>query len=37
MVKRGDAYYSLDWDDADKKITIDLDAAFGSVKVVWVR
>ena len=37
MVKRGDAYYSLDWDAADKKITIDLDAAFGSVKVVWVR
>jgi uncharacterized protein DUF2154 len=37
MVKRGDAYYSLDWDDADRKITIDLDAAFGSVKVVWVR
>ena len=37
MVKRGDAYYSLDWDDADKKLTIDLDAAFGSVKVVWVR
>lgn len=37
MVKRGDAYYSLDWDDADKKITIDLDAAFGSVKVVWVH
>ena len=37
MVKRGDAYYSLDWDDADKKITIDLDAAFGSVKVVWGR
>jgi hypothetical protein len=37
LVKRGDAYYSLDWDDASRKISIDLDAAFGSVKVVWLR
>ncbi len=37
MVKRGDAYYSLDWETADHQISIDLDAAFGSVKVVWVR
>lgn len=37
LVKRGDSYYSLDWDTADRKIDIDLDAAFGSVKVVWVR
>lgn len=37
LVKRGDAYYSLDWEDADRKLMIDLDAAFGSVKVVWIR
>ena len=37
MVKRGDAYYSLDWEDAERKVTIDLHAAFGSVKVVWIR
>jgi hypothetical protein len=37
LVKRGDAYYSLDWDRADRKVTIDLDAAFGSINVVWVR
>ena len=37
MVKRGDAYYSLDWDRAERKVTIQLDAAFGSVKVLWVR
>ena len=37
MVKRGDWYYSLDYEDADRKVTIDLDAAFGSVKVVWIR
>ena len=37
MVKHGDAYYSLDWETADRRITIDLNAAFGSVRVVWVR
>ncbi len=37
LVKRGDAYYSLDWEDADRRVRIDLDAAFGSVKVVWIR
>jgi len=37
LVKRGDTYESLNWDRARRKVTIDLDAAFGSVKVVWVR
>jgi hypothetical protein len=37
LVKRGDSYESLDWADASRKVTIDLDAAFGSVKVIWVR
>ncbi len=37
LVKRGDAYYSLDWDTAQHQVTVDLDAAFGSVRVVWVR
>lgn len=37
LVKRGDWYYSLDYEDADRKVTVDLDAAFGSVKVVWIR
>lgn len=37
MVKRGDAFYSLDWERATRKVTIQLDAAFGSVKVLWVR
>jgi hypothetical protein len=36
MVKRGGSYYSLDWEAADRKISIDLNAAFGSVRVVWV-
>lgn len=37
LVKRGDAYYSLDYDDADVRLTIDIEAAFGSIDVVWVR
>lgn len=37
LVKRGDTYESLDWNDASRRVTIDLDAAFGSVEVVWVR
>jgi len=37
LVKRGDTYESLDWAEADRRVTVDLDAAFGSVEVVWVR
>lgn len=37
LVKRGDSYYSLDWEEADRKVTIDLSAAFGSVQVIWIR
>ena len=37
LVKMGDAYYSLDYEDADRRVTIDIDAAFGSITVAWVR
>ena len=37
LVKRGDVYQSLDWNEAARRVNVDLDAAFGSVKVVWVR
>jgi hypothetical protein len=37
LVKRGEVYQSLDWAEASRRVTVDLDAAFGSVKVVWVR
>ena len=36
LVKRGDTYYSLDYDEAECQITVDVDAAFGSIRVVWV-
>ena len=37
LVKRGEWYYSLDWEEAERKISIDLNAAFGSVRILWVR
>lgn len=37
MVKRGDDWYSLDWETADRKITVEVDAAFGGIDVVWTR
>jgi hypothetical protein len=37
LVRRGDVYESPDWNRARRRVTIDLDAAFGGVKVVWVR
>ncbi len=36
MVKRGESYYSVDWDEAEHRIRITVDAAFGSIRVVWV-
>ena len=36
LVKRGDSYYSLDYDEADYQVTVDVDAAFGSIRVAWV-
>ena len=37
LVKRGDVYESVDFDTADRRVVIDLDAAFGSVSVVWIN
>jgi hypothetical protein len=37
LIKRGDAYFSENWDEADQKLTVDLQAALGSIKVVWVN
>lgn len=37
LVKRGDSYYSLDWEEADHQVTVTVDAAFGSIDVVWIR
>jgi hypothetical protein len=36
LVKRGDTCYSLDYDESEYQITVDIDAAFGSIRVEWV-
>lgn len=35
LVKRGSSYYSTDWDTAAHRLTIDVDAVFGSIEVEW--
>ena len=37
LIKRGDVYESPDFEDAEHRVEIDLDAAFGSIEVKWVR
>jgi hypothetical protein len=36
LTKRGEAYYSADWETADNKLTLTINAALGSVRVAWV-
>lgn len=36
MIKRGNAYYSRDWDSAKRKLTVRISGAFGSVDIDWV-
>lgn len=36
LVRRGDAFYSPDWDTAARRITVEVEAALGSVEVEWV-
>jgi hypothetical protein len=36
LVRRGDVYYSEDWETAERKLSLDLEAALGSIRVVWV-
>ena len=37
LVKRGSSYYSMDWEEAEHRVTVDVDAAFGSINVIWIR
>ncbi len=36
LIKRGDTYFSLDYDESEYQITVDVDAAFGSIRVEWI-
>ncbi|HET6762916.1 MAG TPA: hypothetical protein VFH27_04565 [Longimicrobiaceae bacterium] len=35
MVKRGDDWFSTNWDHATRKVTLDIAAAMGSIDVEW--
>ena len=35
MFRRGDSYYSADWDGAETRITMEIDAHIGAIDVVW--
>lgn len=36
LIKRGDAYFSADWESAERKLDINLNAALGSIRMAWV-
>ena len=36
LVKRGNVFYSQNWERAEHKLSLDIEAALGSIKVVWV-
>ena len=37
LVKRGNVYYSENWEKAGNRASFKIDAAFGAIKVVWVE
>ncbi len=37
LVKRGDTFYSENWENAGNRVTFDIDAALGSIRMVWVE
>ena len=37
LVKRGSGYYSLVWDTAPHRLTVRVDAAFGSINLQWIE
>lgn len=37
LIKRGDTYESPDFEDAERRVEVDIDAAFGAISVVWTR
>jgi len=34
LTRRGDSYYSSDWDTAERRVVVEVEAAFGSVSVL---
>ena len=36
LIKRGSAYYSENWEKAGNRVSFNIDAAFGAIRIVWV-
>lgn len=36
LQRDGDAYYSANWNGSDRKLVIDISAAFGAIDVEWI-
>ena len=36
LVKRGGAYYSRNWESARNRLTVEVEAAFGSIDIDWI-
>lgn len=37
LVRRNSDYYSENWDEAERKLVLEVDAAFGAISVSWAR
>jgi hypothetical protein len=37
LVKRGGTFYSENWDNSSRRVTFNIDAALGSIRMVWVE
>jgi hypothetical protein len=36
MVRRGNAWFSEGWDEAEHRLTMSIESAIGSVDVSWI-
>ncbi len=37
LIKRGNMFYSQNWEQATNRVTFNIDAALGSIRMVWVE
>ena len=37
LIRRDGDYYSADWETAETQVTLEVEASFGSIDVVWIQ
>lgn len=37
LIKRGDRFYSENWESAGNRVSFNIDAAFGAIRIQWVE